>query len=173
MSFGPESSNPCERRAFTHAKIAEMKAAVNYTGFLELVDETCRVAESASLTRKGRISGFAGALSKEGVFVIDLGENGIKTWLPWTRPAGNGSTRRDGYLLTAQDREFLDIASLSDQCCVSQVEADEAANRWDSGDIYLSPDINRHGAPTLIVPEAKLTDEYVQEALTRHLSQAL
>lgn len=56
MAFGPESTNPRERRAYAHAIIGKLASGeVNY-------GEALQAAYKASRTTKGEASGFEGAL---------------------------------------------------------------------------------------------------------------
>ncbi len=55
-NFGPESTNPRNRRAFAHAKISQYKSGEATYG------EAFEAAHKASPTRKGEVSGFGRAL---------------------------------------------------------------------------------------------------------------
>lgn len=55
-NFGPESTNPRNRRAFAHAKVSQYKSGEATYG------EAFEAAHKASTTRKGEASGFGRAL---------------------------------------------------------------------------------------------------------------
>lgn len=86
MTFGPESTNPRERRAYAHTMIGKLAAGeVNYGEALE-------AAYKASQTVKGEASGFEGALSNAADKVVQReqgasGHRGIRRVpLNWQHP---------------------------------------------------------------------------------------
>ena len=67
MAFGPNSTNPRERRAYAHTMLAQLKQGeVRYGEALEAVD-------AASQTRKGKESGLAQSLGNTAVVLVDWG----------------------------------------------------------------------------------------------------
>lgn len=72
MAFGPESSNPRERRAYAHAKLSQLKQGE--TTYEEAFD----AVKTASHKRKGQASGFAESLGKTAVVLVDRGAIGFQ-----------------------------------------------------------------------------------------------
>lgn len=86
MAFGPESTNPRERRAYAHTMIGKLASSeVNY-------GEALLAAYIASRNRKGAKSGFEGALSNAADKVVQQergrsGNRGIRRVpLNWQHP---------------------------------------------------------------------------------------
>ncbi len=78
--------------------------------------------------------------------------------------------RVDGYLLAPNgDCRQLDIASMSDECClfskpVNQIQL--AENAWAKGSVFMA-DPEHHGVETLVVPFPAITTALIHEALRR------
>lgn len=170
MAFGPESTNPRERRAYAHAKLAKLRdpGTLGNTWHCDAVDEALLAVKAASGTRKGNSSGFAGRLAKEAVIIGDLETTpqDVKLWLPRFKARGQG--RVDGYLTDGNEHEVLDVASHGDRCCVSPEEAVQADETWSEGSV-LATNMNwEDNRPALVLPRRSVSAQWIGEALSRH-----
>lgn len=91
-------------------------------------------------------------------------------WKAWHTWSEDTTDRVDGYLLNSNgDRRQLDIASLSDECCLINKPVDQvqrATEAWNEGLVFMA-DPEHHGVDTLVVPFPALNTKLIHEALRR------
>jgi len=111
------------------------------------------------------------ALSSEVMLIGDPYEapETVKAWVPWTSVSGkNVPPRRDGYVTDGNNNTTLDVASPSDDCCVTAAEAGHANIAWADGDVLITNPNWEENRPALIVPEDGVSIRQVGEALGRY-----
>lgn len=113
MTFGPESTNPRERRAYAHAKLARLKKGEATYG------EAADAVLNAIHTTKGKASGFAESLGKSAVLLVDCAGDGDGSYVwvkgypmsaeeaaKWSADAHNDGVYNE---LSAQGRETYEF----------------------------------------------------------------
>jgi len=170
MAFGPESTNPRERRAYAHAKLAKLRdpGTLGPKWYCDALDEALLAVKAASGTKKGNASGFAGRLARESVIVGDVGKNPDKVILWSPRYRATGQIRVDGYVTDGVEHDVLDIAGQSDSCCVSPKEAAQADEAWREGGVLITNPNWEDNRPALVLPRRSVSAQWIGEALSRH-----
>jgi hypothetical protein len=168
MAFGANSTNPRERRAYAHAKLAHIKEA-GYAGkqsVSDALDEALQAVVAASGTQKGKMSGFVGRLAKEAVVVGDLAGDSpetVKLWGPRTNWSGR-TPRLDGYYTDGINHEVLDIQGST---------AQEPTEVWENGGVLHANADWEDELPSLVLAQPRMSNLAIAEALSRHFQAAV